>query len=168
MIRWNQVVGLNPLNILWTSNQMITGMCPVLRGELTLNHHYMFVLHKPWPNMCSVCSYPPDCALRQYLNLFQEAVARTRKPLDVAEKLKDNLISAGFIGVSKEVKKLIWSPWSTDETMKELGRYALLNHETSLEASGLALFTRGARIEERWDNWYIRGRGTEKWGNTRL
>ncbi|KAH8145911.1 uncharacterized protein LAJ45_10053 [Morchella importuna] len=45
-------------------------------------------------------SYPPDCALRQYLNLFQEAVARTRKPLDVAEKLKDNLIN---------------------ETMKELG-----------------------------------------------
>lgn len=26
--------------------------------------------------------------------------------------------------------------------MKELGRYALLNHETSLEVSGLALFTR--------------------------
>lgn len=62
--------------------------------------------------------------------------------VNIAHKIKDIASEVGFVEVCEKAKKLPWAPWATDEKLKELGRYALLNCETSFEAFGLALFTR--------------------------
>lgn len=89
-----------------------------------------------------VCSYPPDCALRKYFSLLHEAAERTGRVINIAHKIKGIVSEAGFVEVSEKIKKLPWAPWAADEKMKELGRYTMLNCETSFEAFGLALFTR--------------------------
>lgn len=96
----------------------------------------------PLLTYCWGRSYPPDCALREYFRLFHEAAGRTGRISNIAHKLKSIAVDVGFVEATEKAKKLPWAPWPTDEKMKELGRYALLNCETSFEAFGLALFTR--------------------------
>jgi len=87
-------------------------------------------------------SYPKECAIRTYLRLMNSAAAKIGRVMNVAHTLKGIAEEVGFTNASQKLVKLPWAPWPSDPKMKELGRFALLNCETSFEAFGLALLTR--------------------------
>lgn len=87
-------------------------------------------------------SYPKECAIRTYLHLMNSAADKIGRVMNVAHTLKGLAEEVGFTNASQTLLKLPWAPWPSDPKMKELGRFALLNCETSFEAFGLALLTR--------------------------
>ncbi|CUS10320.1 unnamed protein product [Tuber aestivum] len=86
-------------------------------------------------------SYPPGCALRVYMHNLNLSLEQMGVP-NIATRLKEFVIKAGFVEVREEVRNMPWGPWPKDPRMKEIGYWALLNSDTSFEAYGLALFTR--------------------------
>ncbi|RPA93777.1 S-adenosyl-L-methionine-dependent methyltransferase [Choiromyces venosus 120613-1] len=95
-------------------------------------------------------SYPKECAIRTFLRLLNSAANKTGRVMNVAHTIKGITEKAGFTKVSQKILKLPWAPWPSDPKMKELGKFALLNCETSFEAFGLALLTRviGMSVDE--------------------
>ncbi|PWW76949.1 S-adenosyl-L-methionine-dependent methyltransferase [Tuber magnatum] len=87
-------------------------------------------------------SYPKECTIRTYLHLMNSAANKIGRVMNVAHTLKGIVDDVGFTNVSQKILKLPWAPWPSDPKMKELGRFTLLNCETSFEAFGLALLTR--------------------------
>ncbi|KAI5840911.1 S-adenosyl-L-methionine-dependent methyltransferase [Tricharina praecox] len=94
-------------------------------------------------NFCDDGTLKPNGGLRTYYKHWIPAMEKSlnfKQPTDAdyAQFLKD----AGFVDVKVYHRKQILSPWPKDKTLKEMGRYNLLNVQTGYHAYGMALFTR--------------------------
>jgi hypothetical protein len=64
------------------------------------------------------------------------------KTFEVYGHIKENMIKTGFVDVKEHKFKLPVGPWSSDEKMKELGRWNLLFFLQDIEAMCLFILAR--------------------------
>ncbi|PGH12432.1 hypothetical protein AJ79_04268 [Helicocarpus griseus UAMH5409] len=77
-------------------------------------------------------------ASNEYQVLCNEAARKFGKEINVAHKLKQEAIDAGFVDVREEVMKVPIGPWAKDPKLKEIGRYFL-----ELSTMGIEAYTLG-------------------------
>jgi len=103
--------------------------------------------------------YPPtsddgtlkeDSAFYQWGQLMVKGCKITGRELDVASKIKDWMVDAGFTEVSEI--KTVWpqNPWPKDPKQKEIGRWAMATVLDGLQGFTMALMNKvlGMSIEE--------------------
>lgn len=85
-------------------------------------------------------------ALRQWGDSFVEAGARCGKTWEIAENMAGLIGEAGFVDVAERRFKWPVGPWSSDQRMKDIGRWNLLNWEEGMEGWALAAHTRVLKV----------------------
>jgi hypothetical protein len=80
----------------------------------------------------------PDHVYNQWNNLFAECGEKMGKTFKVADRIKQQIIDAGFVDVVEKKWKVPIGGWSSDPKLKRVGLYTLLFLEESLE--GFALY----------------------------
>lgn len=84
--------------------------------------------------------------LRQFSDNFVEVGARSGKTWEIAENMAGLIREVGLADVVEKRFKWPVGPWSSDERMKDIGRWNLLNWEEGLEGWTLAAYTRVLKV----------------------
>lgn len=84
--------------------------------------------------------------LRQWLDDKIEVGARTGKTWEIAENMAGLIREAGFVDIVEKRFKWPVGPWSSDQRMKDIGRWNLLNWEEGMEGWVLAPYTRVLKV----------------------
>lgn len=91
---------------------------------------------------CDDGSITKDSAPGRWGPTFIAAGEKTGKTLMIVNKMKDYMIAAGFEDVKEVRQKWPLGSWSSDERMKDIGRWNQLMTEEGIEGWALALLTR--------------------------
>lgn len=84
--------------------------------------------------------------LRQWLDNKIEVGTRTGKTWEIAENMAGLIREAGFVDIVEKRFKWPVGPWSSDQRMKDIGRWNLLNWEEGMEGWVLASYTRVLKV----------------------
>jgi hypothetical protein len=82
-----------------------------------------------------------DSVYMDFLQNINEASRRSGRDLDIAPRLKDWMITAGFEDVTERIYFLPLGPWPKDKKLKEVGKWQYIQGPESVEAYGLRLYT---------------------------
>ncbi|KAI9830954.1 MAG: hypothetical protein M1826_004070 [Phylliscum demangeonii] len=91
---------------------------------------------------CDDGSVKPNSPLAQWGRLFTEAGDKMGKTLMIVNKMKDYMVAAGFEDVHEIRQKWPIGAWSSDEHLKDIGRWNQLHTEEGIDGWALALLTR--------------------------
>ncbi|KAK2808582.1 hypothetical protein FQN50_004614 [Emmonsiellopsis sp. PD_5] len=70
----------------------------------------------------------------QYQTLCNEAAKSYGKEINMAHKIKQLVIDAGFVDVQEEIHKVPIGPWAKDRKLKEIGRFFLEQSTLGIDA----------------------------------
>lgn len=87
-----------------------------------------------------------DSVLRRWTDNMIEIGVRTGKTWEIAENMAGLMGEAGFVDIVEKRFKWPVGPWSSDERMKDIGRWNLLNWEEGMEGWALASHTRVLKV----------------------
>lgn len=87
----------------------------------------------------TLCSNP---VLRQWTDRIIDFGTRTGKTWEIADNMGGLIREAGFVDVVEKRFKWPVGPWSSDQRMKDIGRWNLLNWDEGMEGWVLASYTR--------------------------
>lgn len=85
-------------------------------------------------------------ALRQWTDNIIEVGVRTGKTWEIAENMGGLIREAGFVDVVEKRFKWPLGPWASDQRLKDIGRWNLLNWEEGMEGWALAPHTRVLKV----------------------
>lgn len=81
-------------------------------------------------------------SVAQWQQYIDDASVKFGKRMNVAEKLKDKMVNAGFENCCDDAFKIPIGPWPKHPELKELGRWMLVQMLEAVEPVAIALFTR--------------------------
>lgn len=87
-------------------------------------------------------SIPPGHVLHEVGTHTVEAGKILGKTFVIRDLMKGYILESGFVNVVEKRYKMPIGPWAADETLKQVGRWHLLETHQGLEGWILALFTR--------------------------
>ena len=91
---------------------------------------------------CDDGSFTKTSPLGKWGPTFIEAGDKMGKTLMIVDKMKDYMIEAGFEDVTEIRQKFPIGAWSSNEHLKDIGRWNMLHTEEGIEGWALALLTR--------------------------
>ena len=87
-------------------------------------------------------SIPPGHVLHEVAAYTIQAGEKMGKTFVIRDLMKDYVVQSGFVNVVEKRYKMPIGPWARDKTLKEIGRWHLLETDQGLEGWVMALFTR--------------------------